>query len=437
MVEPEIAEHGRDQRRRDVTADDAFAGIGLDAVDLAIMVRQPPPDRQQQAGDDVEGAGGELRDCGDFRLPQFAEQFPVGRLPVGFGKGVETEAQLVGRPQQAHAVLYRAVVEHQARRRQLDRRAARPRVDQQDRLRLRAGDRQRVDQAERPDAVLARDGEHMRLRARDRVRVDGAAIGDDDALRRDRLQTLVVGAGSNGALDLRRHQLLEHFEQQVLGLDAQRQQAVEPGRDRRQLVAQAALVGGQRQAGDGLEGRERAALDLALVQQHVELAQCRAGIGAFEIVLGAEQPCPAGLALAARDRAQRVEPPWRSSTGSACRPSHWRPSAGTAAAAPGWCGGCGRDPGWRCRRASRLRADSACAASGSWPRDRRGRSGRCRRRREKISTLLSSSMKLWVSARLAEPGRFSTASRSMPSRPVFLTMRRERPVTSATVSVPK
>ena len=88
-------------------------------------------------------------------------------------------------------------------------------------MRLRAGNGERLDQAERSDAVLARDGEHMRLRARDRVRVDGPAIGDDDALRRDRLQTLVVVAGGNGAFDLRRHQLLEHFEQQVLGLDAQ------------------------------------------------------------------------------------------------------------------------------------------------------------------------------------------------------------------------
>ena len=47
IVDAEIAQHGRDLRRRDVTPDDAFAGIGLDAVDLAIMIGQPPPDRQQ------------------------------------------------------------------------------------------------------------------------------------------------------------------------------------------------------------------------------------------------------------------------------------------------------------------------------------------------------------------------------------------------------
>ena len=40
-----------------------------------------------------------------------------------------------------------------------------------------------------------------------------------------------------------------------------------------------------------------------------ELAQRIAGIGAFQIVLGAEQALAAGLALAAGDGAQRVEAP--------------------------------------------------------------------------------------------------------------------------------
>ena len=52
---------------------------------------------------------------------------------------------------------------------------------------------------------------------------------------------------------------------------------------------------------------ERAILDLAPDQQHVELAQSVARVVAFQIVLGAKQALAAGLALAARDRAQRVE----------------------------------------------------------------------------------------------------------------------------------
>ena len=51
------------------------------------------------------------------------------------------------------------------------------------------------------------------------------------------------------------------------------------------------------------------ALDLAADQQHVELAQRIARVVAFEIVLGAEQALPAGLALALGDGAQRVETP--------------------------------------------------------------------------------------------------------------------------------
>ena len=42
-------------------------------------------------------------------------------------------------------------------------------------------------------------------------------------------------------------------------------------------------------------------------------------------------------------------------------------------------------------------------------------------------------MKAAVSARLAEPARVSTTRRSKPPAPVLRTMRRERPVTSATM----
>src|SRR3984893_8301324 len=45
------------------------------------------------------------------------------------------------------------------------------------------------------------------------------------------------------------------------------------------------------------------------MQQLIELAKGRLGVGAFEIVVGAEQPLAAGLALAAGDGAERVETP--------------------------------------------------------------------------------------------------------------------------------
>ena len=51
---------------------------------------------------------------------------------------------------------------------------------------------------------------------------------------------------------------------------------------------------------------------------------------------------------------------------------------------------------------------------------------------EKTRMRLASSIKAWVSPRLAEPARFSTTRRAIPSDPVLRMARRERPVTSAT-----
>ena len=101
--------------------------------------------------------------------------------------------------------------------------------------------------------------------------------------------------------------ILEHAEQRVLQVDGQRQQPVEEGRDRRQVLTQAAVLVGQPQPGRVLERLERAAFDLAAEQQHIELAQRGAAIVGFEIVVRPEQALPAGLALALGDRAQRVE----------------------------------------------------------------------------------------------------------------------------------
>ena len=63
------------------------------------------------------------------------------------------------------------------------------------------------------------------------------------------------------------------------------------------------------EAGALLEIRQRTAVDLPGVKQLVELAQRRLGVGAFEIVVGAEQALAAGLALAAGDGAESVETP--------------------------------------------------------------------------------------------------------------------------------
>src|SRR3546814_15812554 len=76
--------------------------------------------------------------------------------------------------------------------------------------------------------------------------VDGAAVGDAQRFGGERLDAEIVGAGGDGALDLRPQQFLEHAEQDVLQVDGERQQTVEEGGDRRQLLAQAAVAVGER-----------------------------------------------------------------------------------------------------------------------------------------------------------------------------------------------
>ena len=108
--------------------------------------------------------------------------------------------------------------------------------------------------------------------------VERAALDDAQRFRRDGLDAEIVGAGRDGALDLRAQQILERAEQHVLQVDGEREQPVEEGRDRRQFFAQRAVGIGQVKPGRGLEFPERTAFDLAGIEQRVELAQRRAAI---------------------------------------------------------------------------------------------------------------------------------------------------------------
>ncbi len=109
------------------------------------------------------------------------------------------------------------------------------------------------------------------------------------------------------ALDTGGQELLERREQDVLQVDGQRQQPIEEGSDRRQLVLDAGAVG-ELEAGCILERGQRAPFDLTHDQQDIELAQRVAGVVALQIVFGLEQALAAGLALPLGDGAQRVEP---------------------------------------------------------------------------------------------------------------------------------
>ena len=146
----------------------------------------------------------------------------------------------------------------------------------------------------------------------------------------------------------------------------QRQQPVEEGRDRRQLLAQRPVAIGQLEPGRRLELLQRAALDLAGEEHGIELAQRSAGIGALQIVLGPEQALAAGLALALGDGAQRVEPARDGGQKALLglhvggdRPEQRRLRLIGAVA-------CGPGPGWRRRPSSPAPADSARAGAGFW-----------------------------------------------------------------------
>jgi hypothetical protein len=151
------------------------------------------------------------------------------------------------------------------------------------------------------------DREKPSLGAGRPMNIDGPAVGHDKTLGTECFQSDIIGARRNGALDASRKQTLEGREENILKLDGEGQQPVQEGRDRRQLVLQSIGIH-QLQAGRVFEHLEGAAPDLAAGHQHVELAQRITPVLAFEIVLGPEHALPAGLALTARDGAQRIEP---------------------------------------------------------------------------------------------------------------------------------
>ena len=301
LVEAEIAVEGRQHRGRNQAADDALAVIRLETVDAAIVIGQAAPDRQEKAGGDVQRQLREFGEGGDLVAPRGGDGGGVGVFPRRLLEHVRGQSVLIHRTQQAHAAFDRAVVEHEARRGDQDGAASGARIAH----RPRAAHAESIVKRQGAVALLAQDGEDLRLGS-GLVGVDRAAGSDGQRFRRDRLKALVVDSGRDRAFDARLEELLEDLEDRVLQGDRQRQDAVEEGGDGRQLVPEPALIR-QREAGRILKLVQAAGRDLAGEQQHVELAQRIAGVMRFQIVVGAEQALPAGLALALGDGAERVE----------------------------------------------------------------------------------------------------------------------------------
>ena len=151
-LDAEVAADPVQGRGRDQAADDALAVIGLQAVDPAGLVRQAGPDRQQQAGDDVERALRVRRHRGELSFPDVGERPCVGLPPLRARQRRFAQCQAINRTDQAHAALHLAVVEHQARRRRLDGGATRLGIDEQARVRAGGGcEIERLGEGHRPD----------------------------------------------------------------------------------------------------------------------------------------------------------------------------------------------------------------------------------------------------------------------------------------------
>jgi hypothetical protein len=98
----------------------------------------------------------------------------------------------------------------------------------------------------------------------------------------------------------------EFIEDRVLERDRQRQNAVEPALDRREVVGEAAFLL-KLEAGALAEIGKADAGELALMQQMIPAGQRLAGVIALEVVGRIEQVLPARLPLATRQRAKRIE----------------------------------------------------------------------------------------------------------------------------------
>ena len=123
----------RDPGGRDLAADDALAGVGLQPIDAGRLVRQPLPDRQQQA----RRRRGCVLSVNSGTSASSACQAAAKRVtirfdPMAFRHHPQGDAVLLHRSDQSDAPLDLAVVKHEARGRNLNGGTSRTLVDQQD-----------------------------------------------------------------------------------------------------------------------------------------------------------------------------------------------------------------------------------------------------------------------------------------------------------------
>ena len=175
----------------------------------------------------------ELRNLGDFGLPDTGEGVAVGFLPMGLRHHCQRYGGMFHRADEADPAFDFAVVEYQTSGRDLHGGAARLAVDQENRAGI-GQTLQRLIECDRMVALALGDREQPGLCGRAGMSVDRPPAGHDEALGRQRLQANIISAGRDCALDPRGQQLLERGKQNVLEIDGQRQQDVGLAQD--QLV---------------------------------------------------------------------------------------------------------------------------------------------------------------------------------------------------------
>ena len=139
----------------------------------------------------MDRAVGKFRHLGDLRGPGCGEGIPIGVEPMGLTHHLHRNIMRLHRPDQLDAPLDLAVVEHDARRRNLHGSASRPLVDEQ--LRLAVIEMaERIIERHRTIALALRDCEQPGFPRRCLDGVDDLAIGDGEAFRCQRLQPDII-----------------------------------------------------------------------------------------------------------------------------------------------------------------------------------------------------------------------------------------------------
>jgi hypothetical protein len=107
------------------------SNVGLQAVDVAAVVRQLAPDREQKAGHDMERSLAEFGELCDLGLPRQREGLGISLPPCGRRQRIDGDRRALERAPKPYAALDGAVIEHDAGRGYLHRRPVRRAVEEQ------------------------------------------------------------------------------------------------------------------------------------------------------------------------------------------------------------------------------------------------------------------------------------------------------------------